>query len=63
MNHQLVKKKLLEKVDYTGGPRLSGPDLDYRNPRNTGIYKTFQVIRLLGLFTNKSSQWTDLSRC
>ena len=30
-------------------------DPNYCNPRNTGIYKKFQVIRLSGLFTNSNS--------
>ena len=38
---------------------LNYRDLDYRNPRNTGIYKKFQVICLSGLFTTKSLQYRD----
>ena len=33
--------------------------LDYRNPRNTGICKKFQVIWLAGLSTNKPSQYRN----
>ena len=42
-----ISKKILQGV-------LDYRDLNNRNPRNTGIYKKFQVIQLSGLFTNNS---------
>ena len=46
-------------IDNTASP-LDYQDLDYRDPRNTGIDKTFQVPRLPGFFTNNnSSQYHD----
>ena len=47
--------KHLKQKESTGV--LDYRDLNYRNPRNTGIYKKFQVIRLSELFTNISLQY------
>ena len=51
--------KHLKQKESTGV--LDYRDLNYRNPRNTGIYKKFQVIRLSELFTNISLQYHNLN--
>ena len=48
MNHLLGIKVVQGVLDYR--------DLDYCNPRNTGIYKKLQVIRLSGIFTDPDNQ-------
>ena len=52
------KPPIIQKITEIQGV-LDYRDLDYRNPRNTGIYKKFQVIQLSGLLTNNSLQYHD----